>query len=176
MMVFKRKQFTLIMLALLICFAGYLNFVYGDKTPESKETGEEYMGEAKLVSGVKTDAEDNESEDFFASARLERESGRSKSIETFNEIINNENADPKSKESAQNGILEMADNTELETNIENLIKARGFEDAVCYIHNGQANVVVKAESLDEAQVAVIGEIVSEQASIPTEKIKVVEIK
>ncbi len=171
-MVFKKKQLTLIMLALLICFAGYLNFMSGSSLPDS-ETSEGYMGEAKLVGNM---GEDSYETDFFSRARLERESGRSKSIETFNEILNNENTDASSKESAQRGILEMADNTETETAIENLIKARGFEDAVCYINNSQANVVIKAESLDEMQVGVITEIVTEQTSIPPEKIKVVEIK
>ncbi len=175
MMIFRKKQFTLIMLALLICFAGYLNFVYGDKAGGDAETSEEYMGQAQLVSGDDITEATEEEDDFFASARLERESGRSKSIETFNSIINNDNTDAASKESAQNSILELADNTEAETAVENLIKARGFEDAVCYIHNSQANVVVKAESLDEAQAALICEIVTEQTSIPTEKIKVVEI-
>ncbi len=169
-MIFKKKQLSLIMLALLVCFAGYLNFLYNDTT---KETAEGYMGEAKLVGNM---GGDSYSDDFFSQARLERESGRSKSIETFNEIINNVNTDMASKETAQRGILEMADNTETETAIENLIKARGFEDAVCYINNQQANVVVKAESLDEMQVALITEIVTEQTSIPPEKIKVVEIK
>lgn len=171
-MVFRKKQLTLIMLALLICFAGYLNFM-SENSFISDETSESYMGEAKLVGNM---GEDSYETDFFSRARLERESGRSKSIETFNEIINNENTDVTSKESAQRGILEMADNTETETAIENLIKARGFEDAVCYINNSQANVVVKAESLDEMQVGVITEIVTEQTSIPPEKIKVVEIK
>lgn len=169
-MVFKKKQLSLIMLALLVCFAGYLNLVYGG---QSRETAEGYMGEAKLVGNM---GNSYYSDNFFSQARLERESGRSKSIETFNEIINNENTDAASKESAQRGILEMADNTETETAVENLIKARGFEDAVCYINNSQANVVVKAESLDEMQVALITEIVAEQTSIPPEKIKVVEIK
>lgn len=172
MMVFRKKQLTLIMLALLICFAGYLNFM-SENSFISDETAESYMGEAKLVGNM---GEDSYETDFFSRARLERESGRSKSIETFNEIINNENTDVTSKESAQRGILEMADNTETETAIENLIKARGFEDAVCYINNSQANVVVKAESLDEMQVGIITEIVTEQTSIPPEKIKVVEIK
>ena len=171
-MIFRRKQLTLIMLAVLICFAGYLNFSYGNQE-KTNEVSEGYMGEAKLVGNM---GEDSYSDDFFYSARLERESGRSKSIETFNEIINNENADATSKMTAQQGILKLADNTETETAIENLIKARGFEDAVCYINNSQANVVVKAESLDEAQVAIITEIVTEQTSIPPEKIKVVEIK
>lgn len=175
-MIFKRKQLTLVMLALLICFAGYLNFVYDNSAEDTAATGG-YMGEAKLVGnmGDNSYSESNQ-DDFFASARMERESGRSKSIETFNAIINNENSDAASKQNAQNGILELADNTEIESAVENLIKARGFEDAVCYINNSQANVVVKAEALDEAQVAVITEIVTEQTSIPPEKIKVVEIK
>ncbi len=171
-MIFRRKQLTLIMLAVLICFAGYLNFSYGN-TENTSEVSEGYMGEAKLVGNMGEEAYED---DFFSSARLERESGRSKSIETFNAIINNENTDTTSKMTAQQGILELADNTETESAIENLIKARGFEDAVCYINNSQANVVVKAESLDEAQVALITEIVTEQTSIPSEKIKVVEIK
>lgn len=175
-MVFKRKQFTLVLLALLVCFAAYLNVVYGDLNRDTKTSGG-YMGEAKLVSNMGEEGvyatEDN---NYFYSARLERESGRSKSIETFNSIINNTNTDQVSKESAQQGILDLANNTEIETIIENLIKARGFDDAVCYINNSQANVVVKAENLDEAQVALITEIVTEQTSIPSEKIKVVEIK
>ena len=77
-MIFKKKQMTLIMLAVLICFAGYLNFVYGG---ESKDAASGYMGEATLVSNM---GEESYEEDFFSSARLERESGRSKSIETFN--------------------------------------------------------------------------------------------
>ena len=159
------------MLALLVCVAGYLNFVYDG----SVESSAGYMGEAKLVGNMEEGIAD-ESSDFFATARLDRENGRSRSIETFNSIINNANSDAALKVEAQNGILELADNTETESAIENLIKARGFEDAVCYINNGQANVVVKAESLDEAQVVMITEIVTEQTMIPPEKIKVVEIK
>ena len=173
-MIFKRKQLTLVVLALLICFAGYLNFSQPENGAE--EVGAGYMGEAKLVGNLGEEAYEEEKSDFFSSARLDRESGRSKSIETFNTILNSQNADLESKKSAQNGILELADNTETETTIENLIKARGFEDAVCYINNGQANVVVKAELLDESQVTLISEIVAEQTSIPPEKIKVVEIK
>ncbi len=171
-MIFKRKQLSLIMLALLVCVAGYINFLYDNNN--ATETSEGYMGEAKLVGNMGENS--YEEDDFFSSARLERESGRSKSIETFNTIINNENSDVATKETAQRGILELADNTETETVIENLIKARGFQDAVCYINNSQANVVVKAESLDEIQVAIITEIVTEQTAIPPEKIKVVEIK
>lgn len=173
-MILKRKQLTLVLLALLVCFAAYLNIVYGNDTDTAVSGG--YMGEAKLVSNIDGEVKENDSSNYFFAARLERESGRSKSIETFNSIINNDNADDVSRESAQRGILDLANNTETESTIENLIKARGFEDAVCYINNSQASVVVKCEGLDEAKVALVTEIVAEQAGISPEKIKVIEIK
>ena len=83
--------------------------------------------------------------------------------------------DPETRETAQQGVLALAQNTETETSIENLIRAKGFEDAVCYINNGSANVVVKAESIDSSDAAAISEIVTEQSGIPAEKIKIVEL-
>ena len=113
--------------------------------------------------------------DFFAQARIDREAGRSRSIETYNAVLQNENADSAAKASAEQGVLELAQNTETETAVENLLRARGFEDAVCYINNGMANVVVKTEVLDSAGAAQISEIVTQQSGIPQEKIKITEM-
>ena len=116
-----------------------------------------------------------EESDFFSQARLDREAGRSRSIETFNSIISSENADSEAKASAQQGVLELAQNTETETAVENLLRAKGFEDAVCYINNGMANVVVKTDVLDSAGAAKISEIVTEQSGIAQDKIKIMEM-
>ena len=72
-------------------------------------------------------------------------------------------------------MLELAQNTETETAIENLLRAKGFDDAVCYINNGLANVVVKTDALDSANVAKISEIVTEQSGIAQDKIKIMEM-
>ncbi len=170
MMVFKKKQLIVAVLAVLVGVAGYLN-ISREKTltteKDTVETGSDYLGQAQLV--------ESESVDFFSQARIDREAGRSKSIETFNSIISNEDADPETRETAQQGVLALAQNTETETAIENLIRAKGFEDAVCYINNGMANVVVKAQAIDSSDAAKISEIVSEQSGIETEKIKIVEL-
>lgn len=172
MMVFKRKQLVVAVLAVLVGVAGYLNIskerIVETENDAVETSSEEYLGEAQLV-------ESESVTDFFAQARLDREAGRSKSIETFNSLISNEDTDAETKETAQQGILALAENTETETAIENLIRAKGFEDAVCYINNGIANVVVKAESIDSSDAALISEIVSEQSGIESEKIKIVEL-
>lgn len=169
MMVVKKKQLVVAALAVIIGTAGYLN---SDKNSDTA-TDAKYMGEAQLVNSDNT--ENSEGSDFFAQARIDREAGRSRSIETFNAVLDNENSDSEAKASAQQGVLELAQNTETETAIENLLRARGFEDAVCYINNGMANVVVKTDMLDSTGAAQITEIVTGQSGIPQEKIKIMEM-
>lgn len=165
MLVVKKKQLVVALLAVVIGTAGYINA----GRSHSVETGGEYLGEAQLVNSESTQ------QDFFSQARIDREAGRSRSIETFNAILQNENADIEVKASAQQGVLELAENTETETAIENLLRAHGFQDAVCYINNGMANVVVKTDLLDSAGVAQISEIVTQQSGISQEKIKIMEM-
>ncbi len=170
MMVVKKKQLIIAAMAIVLGTAGYLN---AGKNPETEESGQKYLGEAQLVNSQ--EAIEEPSGDFFAQARVDREAGRSRAVETFNSIISNEDADAASKANAQQGVLELAENTETETAIENLLRAKGFEDAVCYINNGMANVVVKTQALDGASAATISEIVAEQSGIVQDKIKIMEI-
>ena len=171
MMVLKKKQLVVAALAVVIGTAGYINA--GRKDASTEESGQKYLGDVQMV-GSET-VQNSESNDFFSQARIDREAGRSRAVETFNSIISNEDADAASKTSAQQGVLELAQNTETETAVENLLRAKGFEDAVCYINNGMANVVVKAQSLDGANAAIISEIVSEQSGIEQDKIKIMEM-
>jgi stage III sporulation protein AH len=168
MMVVKKKQLVVAALAIIIGTAGYIN-----AGRNSEEAGQKYLGETQLVTSH--EASMASESDFFAQARIDREAGRSRSIETYNAVLQNENADSAAKASAEQGVLELAQNTETETAVENLLRARGFEDAVCYINNGMANVVVKTEVLDSAGAAQISEIVTQQSGIPQEKIKIMEM-
>ena len=170
MMVVKKKQLVIAALAIVIGAAGYLN---AGRNEGAEEAGQKYLGEAQLVDSDTVATET--SSDFFAQARLDREAGRSRSIETFNSIISNESADAAAKETAQQGVLTLAANTETETAVENLLRAKGFEDAVCYINNGMANVIVKTDVLDSANAAKISEIVTEQSGIEQDKIKIMEM-
>lgn len=171
MMVIRKKQLVIAAMAIVIGTAGYISA--GRKNSGDATAGTSYLGEAQLV-GSESAVEVNE--DFFTQARLDREAGRSRSIETFNSIISNEKADLQAKETAQQGVLDLARNTETETAVENLLKARGFDDGVCYINNGMANIVVKTTALDSAGVAKISEIVTEQSGIAAEKIKIMEMQ
>jgi hypothetical protein len=64
---------------------------------------------------------------------MEREIKRDESIDTLLELINADGADVAAKEVAQEQIQEIAGYTENEVTMENMIKAKGYEDAVVFI-------------------------------------------
>lgn len=189
MMVMKRKEVLIGALILLIGVAAFINFNYtqtsenqtlsqaSSETVEEavpKETDKEEtepvgkMGEAQLVSATVSD--------YFSEARLSRESARSTTISRLNEIIDNANIDMETKQQAQSDLLAIAGVADKETAAENMIKAKGFADAVVYVSGDTASVTVKAQALSEADVAKIQDIVAAQTAVSIKNIKIVEVQ
>lgn len=187
MMVMKRKEILIGALILLIGVAAFINFNYApteQTTPtmqaensvaeaqsdaaqtESAPAGK--MGEAQLVNaGV---------EDYFSTARMNRESARSTTIARLEEIIDNPNVDLETKQRAQEELLCTAGMADKETAAENMIRAKGFADALVYISGDTASVTVKAQALTEADVAKIQDIVASQTAVEIKNIKIVEVQ
>lgn len=189
MMVLKRKEVLIGSLILLIGVAAFINFNYAqvDENPalsqasssevtqaeETEEAGNAAeptakMGEAQLVSA--------DMSDYFSQARVNRESARSTTIARFNEIIDNPNVDAQTRQQAQDSLLDIAGVADRETAAENMIRAKGFSDAVVYISGDMASVTVKASALTEAEVAKLQDIVASQAGIEIKNIKIVEVE
>lgn len=173
MMVFKRRQVVVVALVAMISIAGYLNWRYTANV--NSTTVDNALGEALFVSGTNIE-ESSDNKDYFVQARLDRETGRSKAIETLNGIINNESADKTAKSKAAADVAAIAKNTEIETQIESLIKAKGFSDTVVYLNDGNASVVVKSAGLTSQEAARIQEIVMTNAGVNAEAVKIVEVK
>ena len=194
MMILKRKEVLIGSLILLILVAAFINFNYTSQPPvddpnaaltsanasatpspqattppdgQADETARK-MGEAQYVNSNAAQTEAG----YFAEARMNKESARSKSMEMLNEMLNNANIDAESKKKAQDEMLALASVTDKEASCENLIKAKGFEDAAVTFHAGTVNVVVKADELSDKQVAQILEITKKETGEPAENIKV----
>ncbi len=198
MMVLKRKEILVSALIVLLGAAALINYNYSKKdavdsnvaqvSSEIASRGEDYsvaeiedelaandedvpmMGEAQEVS-----AQTNEEIDYFSQAKLNRESARSKKIDILNQIIDNEKTDEQTKQSAQEDLLEIAGFTDTEAVCENLIVAKGFEKAVCFINDNSVTVTVKAQNLTDDDAAKIQEIVASNTGILTKYIKIVAV-
>ena len=73
-------------------------------------------------------------------------------------------------------VIEVGNYIETETKVENLLKAQGFSEALCYLSDTTANVIVKTKGLDTAQAAQIKSTLLGEIAIPVENITILEVK
>lgn len=186
----NKKQLVMLGLSLVVCAAVYINWRFlqtedlKDTTQTSAEVNEQQaedsteqqseqktLGEAQYVSSTVTDINE-----YFIGSRLSRQQSKDKAIELLENVVNNESSSVESVEKASKEITEIAAQTELESTVESLIKAKGFEDCVVFLSSDIANVVVCSDGLTAQQAAQINEIVVTQTKIPAQNIKIVEVK
>ena len=148
-------------IALLLCVAVYLNWSYID-APED------------LLVAEQTDPEDTaasaqgaaDGTDYFAASRLTREQARDEAVSTLKELSESEEADQTA----------LAEDSVAEANIESLIRAKGYEDAVVMIGDDSVNAVVAPPEggLQAEDVTVIKDIIISETGMSAGQIKIVE--
>ncbi|MEG6615896.1 SpoIIIAH-like family protein [Peptococcaceae bacterium 1198_IL3148] len=116
---------------------------------------------------------DKNSAEFFIEYRLERERTRGQQVEWLREIINNENADAETRKKAQEQLYTISQNIGKEMEIENLIRAKGYQDAVVLLQDKVATVVVRSKALATDDVAKIAELVSRNTGISLQNIVII---
>ena len=141
----------------------------GELAMDSEDTGS-----IEIEEGVETSAANLAASSFFIQSRLDRNKNRSFYIETLNGIVADPNIDTSVKEMAQSEMIMLIKKSETESIIENLIKAKGFKDVLAIMGEDSVNIVVNSEKLTEAQVAQIKDIVSREADVKTDNIKIME--
>ncbi len=180
MMIFKKKQIVTMTLVALLVVAGYLNFIYLDASlpdggkmvsGEPAETEEINYGEAKFVSNM-----DGSTNDYFNETRLSKEKAKSEAVDLLKQVFENPAASAEEKKMAQQQILQMAKNTEMEMAVENILKGKGFSDVSAYISEDSITIAILTDGLNPADVAKIRDVVTEQTKLKADKIKILEIK
>ncbi len=199
MVVFKRKQIVALSLVLMIVIAGYLQYSYKKSSVSVFETedvnSEPQLGEAVYVENNMLAEEDiadsfesstevieksdnineilasKEANDFFLQAKLNREISRGKDKETLQEIAGNSSASNELKSQVNEHMEKLTYNSDMEMRIEALLQGKGFSDAVVLLaSDGSLDIVVKAPTLSDLEVAQITNIASRQANIDIDKI------
>jgi len=109
----------------------------------------------------------------FAAFRLERDIARSRQLEYLHGIINNSEVDHIDKQSAHEDLLQILKQAETETNIENLLLASGFSEAVVIIAENGVSVVVNSV-ISENEAARIGSLVAKTAQVRPEDVRILD--
>lgn len=114
----------------------------------------------------------NGEEDYFTSSKLQRENMYSQMLETYQKILEN-TAIPETQKSVSSQEIANINNKKNAIMIaENLIKTKGFEDAVIFVNDESVSVVVKAQKLEQNQIAQIQNIISRELTVEISNIHI----
>ena len=114
-------------------------------------------------------------ETTVAQAKVSREQVMAQSKETLQSIIDNKNLSDEQKQDAVDLMVALTKRAELEADIESLMAAKGFSEAVVSIGDDSVDVVVKAEELTDANRAKIEEILTRKTEVSPEEIVITPI-
>lgn len=178
---------------LFVCAAVYLNWRYAgdvaqedEVTPTQQEDSEDggstkVLGEAALVGGVPTLAEEEEplataAGSYFDTARLSRQQSRDNALSLLREAAGQENVEQGVLDDANRAIQTLAGYTMKESQIENLVTAKGYTDCVAFMGENSISVVVSAaeDGLQTEDVAKIKDIVLSETDYAVDQIKIME--
>ena len=124
-------------------------------------------GEAVLTNGSVSSV--------VSQAKVSREQVRSKNKETLQNIIDNKNLSAEEKEKAVNQMVQMTEIAEKEAAAESLLAAKGFNDSVVSITDDQADVIVGASELSDANRAQIEDIVTRKTGVAAQNIVITPV-
>lgn len=147
-----------------------------DKNPISTASAEPEAVPASAIAGVLDSSRYliSDRENFFDEYKMERDRFRSRERELITRIMDDPGVDPEVRKKAQESMLAAIAASRKEFEAENLIKARGYEDAVVFLGEGVASVIVKAPSLDQANARQIGDAVARATGVQLHRISIVE--
>lgn len=121
------------------------------------------LASAQENESIETNAtEEENNNDYFTTSRLERDKMYSQMLETYQKILENTNI-PEDQKAISSQEVANINNTKSAIMIaENLIKTKGFEDVVIFVNDKSVSIVVKADKLEQNQIAQIQNIISRE--------------
>ena len=179
-----KKPIIALSAAVIISVMVYTDiFSMGKETPvtdylyslDSNETGTKILGEAKLVDNIQiAEGSESDMESYFSNASVNRERSRDEALETLQVVVDSAEELPETRNKALSEIMQIASNIEVEASVEEMIKAKGFDDCVAIISGDKINVIVKSEGLLTSEIAQITDIVKNETGYTAENIRIVE--
>ncbi len=130
-------------------------------------------GEAQLVSAGTASGDE-----YFEQARLTRTKTRDEALDTLQKTLQDTHLSDGEKEQLTQDLTKVISDITLESEIENLVKAKGFADCVAFLDGEAISLAVKttSEGLSVEEVAQLRDIILGKADVAAQDISIVEVK
>ena len=194
----SKRQLTILTLILALGVAVYLNWEYAktdssfllptqtqaeedallanaqaEDAPVMEALPDKNYGEAQLVS-----VSENSSDQYFETARLTRTKTRDGALDKLQQSLKATGLTEEEKAQLKDTLSSTISNISLESDIENLVKAKGFADCVVFIDGENVDLAVKTgpEGLSKNEVAQLRDIILGKVQTSAQNISIVEVK
>ena len=194
----SKRQLTILTLILALGVAVYLNWEYAktdssfvlptqtqaeedallanaqaEDAPVMEALPDKNYGEAQLVS-----VSENSSDQYFETARLTRTKTRDEALDKLQQSLKATGLTEEEKAQLKDTLSSTISNISLESDIENLVKAKGFADCVVFIDGENVDLAVKTgpEGLSKNEVAQLRDIILGKVQTSAQNISIVGVK
>lgn len=194
----KRRGAVYGVIGLMLCVAVYLNWSYF-QSPDTLTIADQAAAEATgsiygaVTAADHTETDDSEEKknkektaesadtkqtDYFAQARLSRETARDEALTMLRETVSSDSASEDAKKQASEKITQIAGNTVKEERLESQLKSKGYADAVVYISDETISVIVSSPKggLNASSTAAISDMVLSETGAQASMLRVSEAK
>lgn len=133
------------------------------------------LGEAEFVDA--TTQMNNESE-YFASARVERQTARDESLEKLQAVIDKTDSTQEANAKAAEEIAKISNYISIENKVETLVTAKGVNNCLAVISadGTRIDVIVDVQDLNEQIIVQIKDIAMEQLGCSFENVSIIQSK
>ncbi len=190
-MILKKRQLLTATLVIALGTAVAVNWYYTNQNPVSDEYTTDYsdsvsgsLGDSMLVAGTvadvnndsQTNNEKSDEEKYFSQAKLNKEKSNDKIEEYIDELLKKDSLNDDDKNKIQNLFNEYQSIIKSQADCENLITAKIGCECLVIINDGNCQVILKKNTLNEAIILQITEIIEKNTNISAENLTIIETK
>ncbi len=199
-MLLKKRQVLTATLIIALCAAITVNWYFAKPESNTAETTTGVdepvtgnLGDTLFVAGTTAENDENteesviisedsaetaslSSEDYFSTAKLKRQNSYDETIENIEEILDSESLDKSSMNEVTVMLSDYQNDMKMQTDAENLITAKTGSECLVVINGEQCQVVLEKNTLTDAKILQITEIIEKNTNIFSENLTIIELK
>ncbi len=183
-MIISKKHIVLSALVLALSVAVYLNWEYVKTNGDSFENTNKVAVEGS-VDGMTAPVPVEEGgagetaaygEAYFAEAKLSRTKARDEAADALKYMLEDANLTTDQMAQLTMEAAAIAKSIETEGKIENLIKAKGFQECMVYLEDDKIDVLVKCTDMTDSEAAQIKDVILGEVELADSSISIIEIQ
>ena len=134
---------------------------------------EKILGEATYVDATTEPSTENE---YFSSARVDRQTARDESLEKLQKIIDSSTESKEAQKEASEKIAKISDIINIENKIETLVTAKGVSNCIAVINENsvKVDIIVDVKELTDTVILQIKEIATSQLGCSYEDVTIIQ--